>query len=75
MRSKATYLIDFRRTFFSNGQTNRSVGFSIKGQQLKPTLADIYLRTGNFQKNVLSYSSGTTQDNETNNTPFESPIK
>jgi len=39
------------------------------------TLADIYLRTGNFQKNVLSYYSGTTQDNETNDTPFESPIK
>ena len=39
------------------------------------TLADICLRTGNFQKNVLSYYSGTTQDNETNDIPFESPIK
>ena len=38
------------------------------------TLADIYLRTDSFQKNVLSYYSGTTQDNETNDTSFESPI-
>ena len=39
------------------------------------TLADIHLRTGNFQKNVLSYYPGTTQDNEMNDTPFESHIK
>ena len=39
------------------------------------TLADIYLRTGNFKKNVLRYYSRTTQGNETNDTPFESPIK
>ena len=45
------------------------------GQQGFSTLADIYLRTGNFKKNVLRYYSRTTQGNETNDTPFESPIK
>ena len=50
---------------------NSLVGF----YPLRYTLADICPCTDNFQKNVLNYYSGTTQDNETNDTPFESPIK
>ena len=35
---------------------------------------DIYLRTASFEQNILGYYSGTTQDSETNDTSFESPI-
>ena len=39
------------------------------------TLVDRLYCTGNFLQNVLSCYSATKQDNETNDTPFESPIK
>ena len=35
---------------------------------------DIYLRTANFEQNLLGYYSGTTQDYKTIDTSFESPI-
>ena len=42
--------------------------------QSNATLVDIYLRTASFEQNILGYYSGTTQDSETNDTSFESPI-
>ena len=39
------------------------------------TLVVRLYRTGNFLQNILSCYSRTIQDNETNDTPFESPIK
>ena len=36
--------------------------------ELPPTLVDSYIRKGNFQKNILIYHSGHTQDSETNDT-------
>ncbi len=35
---------------------------------------DIYLRTASCEQNILGYYSETTQDSETNDTSFESPI-
>ena len=37
-------------------------------------LVERLYRTRNFLQNVLSCYSGTTQDNEINDTPFESPV-
>ena len=39
------------------------------------TLLDRLYCTGNFLQNILSCYFGTIQDNETDDTPFESPIK
>ena len=63
--------------FESDPETGRPFGCPgfDNDKWLTGTLADIYFCTGNFQKNVLSCYSKTTQDNETNDTPFESPIK
>ena len=38
------------------------------------TLVVRLYRTGNSLQNILSFYSGTTQDSETNETSYESPI-
>ena len=62
-------------TSYDTGCVRKRALFGDFLQKLPNTLADIYLRTGNFKKNVLRYYSRTTKGNETNDTPFESPIK